>query len=70
MFKSHLEFQIRMAANSTHDSHLCIMTKLHGLFVSFVLRPATIKSGRSWVVFFCCDLSTLSTSPKSVHCQY
>jgi len=51
MYKSHLEFQIRSAAKTPHTTAACVyMTKLHGVFVSFVLCLATIKSGRSRVV--------------------
>jgi len=58
MYKSHLEFQIRPLKLHTR------MTKLHGLFVSFVLCSATIKSGRSRVISSAV-ISPLSLPPLS-----
>jgi len=65
MYTLHLEFQIRSAAKTPHMTAACVyMTKLHGVFVSFVLWPARIKSGRSRVVSSAV-ISPLSLPPLS-----
>ena len=65
MYKLHLEFHIRSAAKTPHATAACVyMMKLHGVFVSFVLCPATIKWGRSRVVSSAV-ISPLSLPPLS-----
>jgi len=65
MYKSHLEFRIKSAAKTPDTTATCVyMTKLHCVFVSFVLCRATIRSGRSRVVSSAV-ISLLSLPPLS-----